>query len=114
MDITVTLPVSSSASATFYIPVPSTCTIQRAMAALSADIGDAKTITLYKGSTDVGVLTTPTDTAVGEVLTMVADSTDGKLKFDEDNPIKVTVGQGAAAGTAVLTITLDQFARTTA
>lgn len=103
---------SSSAAATFYIPVPVRCTVKTAQAACSVDPGDAETITLADGSNTVGVLTFGTDIAAGATGTYAADATYGETIFDAGDVIKVTITQLTAAATFSGYIEIDEFART--
>lgn len=104
---------STSAATTFYIPVPSRCTIKTVQAACSADPGDAETITVSKATTTVGVLTYGSDIAAGAVGTYAADSTGGETVFAAGDVVKVVISQLTAAATFCGYIEFDEYARVT-
>ena len=104
---------SASADVTFYIPVPTRCTVKSVQAACSVDPGDADTITITKATTAIGVLTYGTDIAAGATGTYAADATTGQTIFEAGDVIKVVISTLGAAATFCGYIVLDEYARVT-
>jgi hypothetical protein len=104
---------ATGAAATFYVPVPTRCTIKGMQAACSIDPGDAETITIADGSNSVGVLTFGSDIAAGATGTYAADATYGETIFDAGDVMKITISQLTAAATFCGYIEIDEYARTT-
>lgn len=105
--------LGATSAATFYIPVPSRCTIKKMQAACSADPGDGETITLLDGSNTVGVLTYGTDIAAGATGSYAANATYGETVFEAGDVITVTISALTAAATFCGSIEFDEFARIT-
>jgi len=95
------------------ILVPCRCTVQSIQATPSADPGDAETITIAQGGTDIGVLTFGTDIAAGATGTYVADSTNGKLVLAADSVVTLTITALTAGAVFAGHIDFDEYARTT-
>ena len=105
--------LGATSSVSFYIPVPTRCTVKAAQAACSADPGDAETITFRDGSNTVGVLTYGTDIAAGATGTYAANATYGETVFEAGDVITVTISALTAAATFCGYIEIDEYARVT-
>lgn len=95
------------------IIVPCRCTIQEIQATPDADPGDAETITIAQGGTDIGVLTFGTDIAAGAVGVYAADATNGKMVLAAGSVVTLTITALTAAATFAGYIDFDEYARTT-
>lgn len=104
---------ATGAATTVYVPVPVRCIVKDCQASVSADPGDAETVTLADGSTTLGVLTFGSDIAAGATGTYVADSDGGETVLDAGDVIKVTITQCTAAAVFTGYIEIDPFVRTT-
>jgi len=101
-----------SAATTWYLPVGSPCRIIDVVSALETTLttGDS-TITISDGTTTVGTITiTQSGCAAGDIDKISFDSTsEGKVKFDKDTPIKIACDATPGQGKAELTLVLDEF-----
>jgi len=104
---------STGAAVTFTFPCPYKCTVRGLTCSVSADPGDAETVTVTNAtqSTAVGVMAMGTDIAANAKGVWTADVTEGNTVNAEGDVLVFVITQLTAAAYFTMVLELDPKCR---